>query len=127
MFCIPSVGNGFSGRTEPVMKSDISEYDDHYDLAIELAGYDKDNIRIDLDNGTLTVQATQNNNNEQKDDEGRVIRSERYTGSCQRSFYVGDRIKKEDIQASFNDGVLHLNIHKPALEAPAETRYIEIQ
>ncbi|MBQ9010915.1 MAG: Hsp20/alpha crystallin family protein [Clostridia bacterium] len=110
------------------MKSDIREYDDHYDVSMELAGYGRDDIHVDLDGGYLTVQATQKSNNDEKDEQGRVIRSERYTGSCQRSFFVGDNVSREDIQAAFSDGILHLNIRKPALEAPKdETRYIDIQ
>ena len=120
--------NGFSDSSEPLMKSDISEYDDHYDLSMELAGYGKGDIRVDLENGYLTVQAMHNDSRDEQDEKGRVIRSERYTGSCQRSFYVGDSVKKEDIQAAFNDGILHLNIRKPALNAPEDqTRYIDIQ
>lgn len=119
---------GLTPHNEPVMKSDICEYDDHYDLTMELPGYSKDDIKVDLDDGTLTIQAVHNNTHDEKDEQGRVIRSERYTGNCQRSFYVGSEVKKEDIQASFNDGILHLNIHKPALEAPAnQPRTIEIQ
>lgn len=122
----PMMSNEF--ESEPRMKSDIREYDDHYDLQMELAGYGKGDVKVDLDNGYLTVRAEQNNTNEEKDDNGRVIRSERFTGSCQRSFYVGDKVKKEDISAEFTDGILHLNIHKPALEAPVDTtKYIEIQ
>ena len=89
---------GLTPRNEPVMKSDICEYDDHYDLTMELAGYSKDDIKVDLDDGTLTIQAVHNNTHDEKDEQGRVIRSERYTGNCQRSFYVGSEVKKEDIQ-----------------------------
>lgn len=128
MFGFFPMMNDFTCRTEPQMKSDIWEYDDHYDLSMELAGYGKDDVKVDLDNGYLTVHAEHNNTNEEKDDKGRVIRSERFMGSCQRSFYVGEAVKQEDISARFEDGVLHLNIHKPTLEAPADTtRYIEIQ
>ncbi|MBQ8094690.1 MAG: Hsp20/alpha crystallin family protein [Clostridia bacterium] len=112
----------------PQMRSDIREYDDHYNLSMELAGFGKNDVKVDLDNGYLTVHAERNNTNDEKDDNGRIIRSERFSGSCQRSFYVGDKVKKEDIAAQFEDGILHLNIQKPALTAPADTtKYIEIQ
>ena len=124
----PMMTNGFDFETEPQMRSDIREFDDHYDLQMELAGYGKGDVKVDLDNGYLTVHAAHNSENEEKDDQGRVIRSERFTGSCQRSFYVGDKVKNEDVSADFADGILHLNIRKPALEAPADTtKYIEIQ
>ena len=124
----PMMSNGFDWGTEPQMKSDIREYDDHYDLQMDLAGYDKGDVKVDLDDGYLTVRADHNNTSEEKDDNGRVIRSERFCGSCQRSFYVGGNVKKDDISAEYTDGVLHLNIHKAALEAPADTtKYIEIQ
>ena len=110
------------------MKSDVREYDDHYDLSMELAGFGKEDIKAELENGYLTIQAVHDNTDEKKDDEGRIIRSERRMGSCQRSFYVGEDIKKEDITASYENGVLHLNIRKPALEAPKDQiKMIDIQ
>jgi HSP20 family molecular chaperone IbpA len=128
MFGFFPMTHGFDYGTEPQMKSDIREYDDHYDLQMELAGYGKGDVKVDLDNGYLTVHAEHNDTNEEKDDNGRIIRSERFTGSCQRSFYVGENVKKEDISAEYTDGILHLNIHKAVLEAPADTtKYIEIQ
>ena len=128
MFNFFPMVNGFQENTEPRMKSDIREYDDHYDLSMELAGYDKSDIKVDLNDGYLTVHAEHNNSNDEKDDQGRVIRRERFTGTCQRSFYVGDNVKQEDINASFNDGILSLNIRKPALQSPENTtKYIDIQ
>ena len=95
-----------------VMSCDVREFDDHYELDVELAGYRKEDIKAEMKDGYLTIRAERNNNNEQKDDNGRVIRSERFVGTCQRTFYVGDQVKREDVSAAFEDGVLKLAIPK---------------
>ena len=94
-----------------LMKTDIKEKKDKYVLSIDLPGYDKDCIKIDIDNGYLTVHAKTNHHEEEKE-EGKYVRKERYMGECSRSFYVGDDIKEEDIKASFKNGTLHIEIPK---------------
>ena len=94
-----------------LMKTDIKEKKDKYVLSIDLPGYDKDCIKIDIDNGYLTVHAKTNHNEEEKE-EGKYVRKERYMGECSRSFYIGDDIKEEDIKASFKNGTLHIEIPK---------------
>ena len=122
----PSMNTAHVNAHTP-MSCDVKEYGDHYELDMELAGYKKGDIKAELKDGYLTIKAERQQNDEQKDDEGRMIRSERFTGTCQRTFYVGDHVKKEDVSAAFEDGVLRLNVPKKA-EVPQveETHYIDI-
>ena len=94
-----------------LMKTDIKEKKDKYILSIDLPGYDKDCIKIDIDNGYLTVHVKTNHHEEEKE-EGKYVRKERYMGECSRSFYVGDDVKEDDIKASFKNGTLHIEIPK---------------
>ncbi len=99
-----------------VMKTDVHEQDDHYDVDIDLPGFKKDEIKIELENGYLTVNASKGLDKEEKNDKGKLIRQERYSGSMQRSFYVGENVTEEDIKAKFEDGVLKLTV--PKKDAP---------
>ena len=99
-----------------LMKTDVHEHDDQYEVDIDLPGFKKEEIDLNLENGYLTVSANKGHDEDKKDHKGRLIRQERYMGSMQRSFYVGDQITEEDIKAKFEDGVLKLNI--PKKEAP---------
>ena len=101
----------FTEHETRVMKADRIEKKDKYLIDIDLPGYNKDNIKISVDDGYLTVQATIDSNHEEKEN-GRFVRRERYTGSCSRSFYVGEQIKSEDVKASFKNGILSLDIPK---------------
>ena len=95
-----------------VMKTDIHENDGYYNLDIELPGYKKENISLDINDGYLTIVAKNEISNEEKDAKGEIIRSERSFGSCSRSFYVGDEVKGSDIMAKFDNGVLELSVPK---------------
>ena len=115
------------GRPLPgVMKTDIKENDKEYELTIELPGYKKENVNAELKDGYLIVNATNEKNEEEKDEKG-YIRKERYYGSCQRSFFVGKNLKEEDIKAKFDNGVLTLNVPKEAERLPEEKKYIAIE
>ena len=104
-----------------LMKTDVKEHEDHYEMDIDLPGFKKEDIHLELENGYLTVSAAKGLESEQKDEkQGRIIRQERYTGSMQRSFYIGDALREEDIKAKFEHGVLSLNIPKRAKEIPAK-------
>ena len=109
------------------MRTDVHEHDDHYDLAIDLPGFHKDEIKLNLDNGYLTVSAAKGLNEDKTDAQGKLIRQERYAGAMQRSFYVGTALKATDVHAKFEDGVLHLNVPKQeAIKEPEnETILIE--
>ena len=98
-----------------LMKTDIKEKKDRYVLDIDLPGFEKENIKLSLDNGYLNIHAKVNK--EEKNDENeRFVHQERFYGECSRSFYVGDDIKEEDIQAEFKNGILKLEIPKKQIE-----------
>src|SRR5699024_10874335 len=88
------------------MKTDIREHDTGYELDIDLPGFKKDEIKAELENGYLTISATKSANNDEKDKKGKYIRRERYAGTMQRSFFVGDDVTQEDIKAKFENGIL---------------------
>lgn len=121
----------FGTRTMPQIPSmnvDVKEFDDKYELDVELPGYNKEDIRAELNNGYLVISANHTENNDEKDKEGKYIKRERFTGSCKRSFYVGEQIKQEDIRAGFENGILKMAIPKitkqPEIE---EKKYICIE
>ena len=94
-----------------MMKTDVRELDNAYEVDMELPGFKKEDIKLDLKDGYLTVNATRNTENNEKNDEGKYIRQERYVGTCSRSFYVGD-VKPTDIGAKYEDGMLKLTVPK---------------
>ena len=122
----------FWGRTNPkkttnLMKTDIREHDTGYELDIDLPGFKKDEIKADLENGYLTISATKGANNDEQDKKGKYIRRERYTGTMQRSFYVGDDVTQEDIKAKFENGILKLSIPKKDAQAVETKKTIAIE
>ena len=96
----------FTRRTAAAMRCDIREKDGSYLLDIELPGYRKEDIHIDLEDGYLTVSAARNTSSEEKDKQGNILRQERISGSCSRSFYVGEELTAEDIKAKYDNGEL---------------------
>ncbi|MBO5985312.1 MAG: Hsp20/alpha crystallin family protein, partial [Lachnospiraceae bacterium] len=99
-----------------VMKTDVHEQENGYEVDIDLPGFKKDEITLSLENGYLTVGAAKGLDKDEKDKKGKLIRQERYAGSMQRSFFVGENVTEEDVKAKFEDGVLKLAI--PKKEAP---------
>ena len=112
-----------------LMKTDIKEFDDKYEVEIDLPGFKKDEIKAELNNGYLTVSAAKGLDEDKEDKKtGKYIRRERYAGACQRSYYVGEDITEEDIKASFEHGILTLFVpKKEAKPAVEEKKYISIQ
>lgn len=110
-----------------VMKTDVHEHDEGYELDIDLPGFRKDEIKLSLDNGYLLVSAAKSLDKDKKNIKGKIIRQERYAGSMQRSFYVGDTLTETDIKAKFEDGVLKLSIPKKEPEKLPETKTIAIE
>ena len=110
-----------------VMKTDVHEHDEGYELDIDLPGFKKDEIKLSLDNGYLSVSAAKSLDKDKKNIKGKIIRQERYAGSMQRSFYVGDTLTETDIKAKFEDGVLKLSIPKKEPEKLPETKTIAIE
>ena len=110
-----------------VMKTDVHEHDGAYEVDIDLPGFKKDEIKISLENGYLTVGAEKNLDNDKKNLVGKVSRKERYSGSMQRSFYVGEDITDSEIKAKFEDGVLKLTVPKKEAEKIPEKKLIAIE
>ncbi len=110
-----------------VMKTDVHEHDDGYEVDIDLPGFKKEEIRLSLENGYLSVGAEKTLDQDQKNKKGKLIRQERYAGSMQRSFYVGDTLTEEDIKAKFEDGVLKLFVPKKEARNIPEKKTIMIE
>ena len=110
------------------MSADVKEFDNKYELELELPGFSKEDLKAELKDGYLTVKAEHSTNNETKDENGKYIRRERYYGTCQRSFFVGKDITEQDIKASFENGVLKLDIPKQdVVPKQEEKHYIAIE
>lgn len=109
------------------MNADVQEFNDRYQVDLELPGYQKEDIQAELKDGYLTINAGHTENKEEKEEEGKYIRRERFYGKCQRSFYVGDTVTQEDIRAKFENGVLEVVIPKKEAKPEVEERkYIAI-
>ena len=109
------------------MKTDVHEHEDHYEVDIDLPGFRKDEITLSLENGYLTVNAAKGMDKDEKDKKGKLIRQERYAGSLQRSFYVGDSLTETDVTARFENGVLSLGIPKQEARKVPEKKVIMIE
>lgn len=112
--------------TEALMKTDITEKDGICTLKMDIPGYEKSDVKISLDSGNLTIEASRNSDNEEKDEKGRVIRHERYSGSCSRTFYVGTQVGPEDIHADFADGILTIEMPSVKEQKTDSKYYIDI-
>ena len=120
----------FGKHERNLMKTDIHETDDAkaYRFAVELPGFQKDEIHVDVKDGYLTVSAQKGLDKDEEDKKGRVLRQERYAGACSRSFYVGEGVTEEDIKAEFKHGILKLFIpKKEAKPAEPEKKFISIE
>lgn len=117
----------FNDGGSKLMKTDIKEKKDKYIIDMDLPGYNKDGIKIEIQDGYLTVHA--NVNKEEKDEEkGKFVRKERYVGECSRSFYVGKDITEDEIKAKFENGTLTIEVPKKdeKKELPGK-KYIPIE
>lgn len=127
--------NDFWGNKNPlygknaknIMKTDIREKEGSYELDIDLPGFRKEEISAKLENGCLTIEASKALDKDTNNKEGTLIRQERYSGHCSRSFYVGEEIVQEDIQARFEDGILKLSIPKKDKKEIEQKKYIAIE
>lgn len=109
-----------------LMKTDVRELDNSYELDVDLPGFKKDEITVDLKDGYLTIGASKNLDKDQQDQDGKYIRRERYAGVCSRSFYVGNTIRPEDIGAKYEDGILKLSVPKAVKKALPESTSITV-
>jgi HSP20 family molecular chaperone IbpA len=110
-----------------MMKTDVHEHDNGYEVDIDLPGFKKDEISLSLENGYLTVNAAKGLDKDEKDKKGKLIRQERYAGSMTRSFYIGDTVTEDEIKAKFENGVLQLSIPKKEAEKIPEKKLIAIE
>ena len=105
--------NPLYGRhAKNLMKTDVKETDNTYEVDIDLPGFKKDEVTASLNNGYLTISAAKGLDKDKKDENGKYIRRERYAGSMSRSFYVGEDITESDVHAKFEDGILKLTLPK---------------
>ncbi len=109
------------------MRTDVHEHEDHYEVDIDLPGFAKEEIALHLENGYLTVSAAKALDKDHTDKKGKLIRQERYAGSLQRSFYVGDSLTAEEIKAKYENGVLKLEVPKQEARKLPERKAIEIE
>lgn len=119
----------YGHNVKHLMKTDIKEEKDGYELIVDLPGFHKDEVQAELKDGYLTISAAKGLKEEEQEREtGRYIRRERYSGSCQRSFYVGEEVTQEDIKAEFKHGILKLFVpKKEAKPEVEEKKYISIE
>ena len=128
-FSFPDFDKKYYGKnTDQVMKTDIKEKDKEYEVDIELPGYKKEEVKAELKDGYLTISAAKNVSTEDKKEDGKYIRKERFSGNVSRSFYVGEDMTQEDIHAKFEDGILKLTVpKKEAKKVEDKKSYITIE
>ena len=109
----------YGKNAKNMMKTDVKETDSGYEVDVDLPGFKKDEIQLELNDGYLTISAEKSMEKDDENKKGKILRQERYAGVMQRSFYVGGNVTEEDIKASYESGVLHVIIpKKDALKAP---------
>lgn len=109
------------------MLTDVKEQEDHYEVEIDLPGFKKEDIKVELNDGYLTITAEKGLKEEEKNKTGKIVRQERYSGTMSRSFYVGEQMTAEDITAKYEDGVLSLNVPKKEEKKLPEKHTIMIE
>ena len=117
----------YGKNAKNMMKTDIRETAKTYELDIDLPGFKKDEVNVELKDGYLTISAAKGLDKDQEDKKGKYIRQERYAGACSRSFYVGESVMPEDIHASFENGILQVSVPKAAQKVLPKKTSIEIQ
>lgn len=114
----------FSEKENKIMKTDVKEKDGNYILEIDIPGYEKEDIQIELQDGYITVTATKNE--EKEDKQAKYLKRERFSGMCSRSYYAGDNVKEEDVKANFKNGILTITFPKEPEKRMEERKYIPI-
>ena len=116
----------YGKHAKHMMKTDVRETEDTYEVDMDLPGFKKDEINVDLKNGYLTVSASKGLDKDEQDKNGKYIRQERYTGAMSRSFYVGD-VAPEDVKAKFEDGILQISLPKAEKKALPKPTTVSIE
>ena len=116
----------YGRRAQNLMKTDVKETENGYEIDVDLPGFAKDDLHLDLDQGYLTITA-EKSLDKSDDHNGHMLRKERYSGKLTRSFYVGDTLTESDVKASYENGVLHLNLPKPEAPKLPEKKTIMIE
>ena len=117
----------YGKNAQRLMSTDLKERDDSYELSVDLPGFKKDQIQLQLQKGYLTVTASKGAESEDKNENGRIVHQERYAGSMSRSFYIGEQLTEEDVKAKFEDGVLTLCFPKEEPKKLPERKMIQIE
>ncbi len=117
----------YGKHAQNMMKTDVRETGNSYELDIDLPGFKKDEITIQLDNGYLSISASKGLDKNEENKDGKYIRRERYAGAMNRTFYVGDNLTQQDIQAKFEDGILKISVPKKDVQQIEQNKYIAIE
>ena len=117
----------YGKHSRNMMKTDVRETENSYELDIDLPGFKKDEITVQLDNGYLSISASKGLDKNEENKDGKYIRRERYAGAMNRTFYVGDNLTQQDIQAKFEDGILKISVPKKDVQQIEQNKYIAIE
>lgn len=117
----------YGKHAKNMMKTDVRETENGYEVDIDLPGFRKEEITAKLDNGYLTISASKGLDKEKQDKDGHYIRRERYAGSMSRSFYIGEGVTENDVNAKYEDGILRLSIPKKESKKVEDKKYISIE
>ena len=117
----------YGKHAKNMMKTDIRETDDTYEMDIDLPGFKKEELSVQLENGYLTISASKGLDKDKKNKKGSYIRRERYAGAMSRSFYVGDTVTQEDIKAKYENGILKITVPKKEEQAVEQNNHISIE
>ena len=118
----------YGHRAKNVMNTDVKETEDGYELEMDLPGFKKEEVSVELNDGYITIRAAKGLDEDEKEKKtGKYIRRERYSGACERSFYVGEGVTQQDIKASFKHGILRLDIPKKEVKKVEQNNFISIE
>ena len=124
---VPTRNALYGKHGKNLMKTDVRETENSYELDIDLPGFKKDEVNVDLKDGYLTISAAKGVDKDEQDKAGKYIRQERYAGACSRSFFVGEAVKPEEVSAKYEDGILKLSVPKAGEKALPKTTTIAIE
>lgn len=124
---VPTRNALYGKHGKNLMKTDVRETENSYELDIDLPGFKKDEVNVELKDGYLTISAAKGLDKDQEDKKGKYIRQERYAGACSRSFFVGEAVKPEEVSAKYEDGILKLSVPKAGEKALPKTTTIAIE